>query len=190
MPEPKPDTSADDGKNTDGSGKGADTQTAKSEDAKTFTQAEVDRIAGEARTKEREKAKREKEEEDRKRNEKELADQNKHKELADTRERERDAAISERDDYKGKYETLAETVKKSVNAEIKALPEGIAELAPAEDNLDARLEWLPKAKKMAEKLTGEPIPGNSRGPKPTGTAPQDAVQSILDRKRASGQYSR
>lgn len=186
MPEPKAPTSEETEK-TPADGSGKDTPP-KPEDAKTFTQADLDRIAGEARKSEREKARKEKEDEDKKRAEKELEAQGKLKELADTRERERDAVILERDDYKGKYETLAATVNKSVEAEIKALPEEFRELAP--EGLDARLEWLPKAKKMAEKLTGEPKPGNSRGPKPAGETPQDVVQSIYERKRASGQYSR
>jgi len=186
MPEPKAPTSEETEK-TPADGSGKDTPP-KPEDAKTFTQADLDRIAGEARKSEREKARKEKDDEDKKRAEKELEAQGKLKELADTRERERDAVILERDDYKGKYEALAETVNKSVDAEIEALPEWIRRLAPA--GLDARLGWLPEAKKSVQEQTGEPKPGNSRGPKPAGETPQDVINAIKERKYASGQYSR
>jgi membrane protein involved in colicin uptake len=167
-PEPK-DTSAGEGKNTDGNGAGAGTQTAKAtEAAKTFTQEEVERIAGEARRKERERAKQEADEAERKRQEDEAKKKGEFEALAKTFEGERDAAVKERDDYKTKYETLAERVKKSALAEVAALPEHIQKLAPTDDDLDRLLEWLPKGKEAAG--VSAPPPGNSRGPKPTGGA--------------------
>lgn len=181
-------------KNTNANGGGAGTQTGKTEGAPKFTQeehqAEIDRIAAKVRAEEKQKHDTANAEADRKRQEAADKEAGKHKDLAEKFERERDAANVERDDFKGKYESLAEKVKTSVAAEIKLLPPDIAALAPSETNLDARLEWLPKAKKTAETLSGETKPGNSRGPKPMGATPHDAVADIVARKRQSGQYSR
>lgn len=183
--DPKPDTSTE-GKNG-GEGKGKDDPDPKPENTPKFTQADLDRIAGEARKSEREKAKREKEEEDKARQEAADKEAGKHKELAAKFEKERDDMKSDLDALQTKHDALCEKLTAIVEADIKALPEELRSLAPS--SLEDRLEWLPKAKTTAAKLERDPAPGNPKGPRSTGTNQPDAVKDAIARKRASGKYA-
>jgi hypothetical protein len=185
----KPDTSSDDGKKADGTDAGAGTQTAKTEDApKSFTQDELNNIISKRLADQKAKFDNDKAEEERKRQESADKEAGKHQQLAVKFEKERDDAVATAKATQEKLDALSESLTAIVDTELKALPEEVRATAPK--SLEDRLEWLPSARKLAEKLTGEPKPGNSRGPKPAGETPQDVVQSIYERKRASGQYSR
>jgi membrane protein involved in colicin uptake len=163
---PNPEKTSDgDGKNTAGGGEGAATQTAKTEEAKTLTQEEVNKLIAKTKREAEEKHKRESEEAKRKQDEEEAKKKGEFETLAKTYEGERDAAKAERDEYKSKYEKLAESVRASAKAEIDALPEHIRTLAPSSDDLDLLLEWLPKAKQAVGKQSPPP-PGNQINPKP------------------------
>ena len=179
---PKSETTSDATvKNTADGGKGEDTQASKTEDAKTFTQADLDRIAGEARKSEREKAKREADEADKKKQEAADKEAGKHKELAAQFESERDTEKAKAEALETKYNLLSESIGKMIQSDIDDLPDEVKALAP--ESLEARLEWLPKAKALAGKFgEGNTKPGNSLSPKPKGG--KDAVTAHTDAKNA------
>ncbi len=186
---PKPqDTPEGGGKKTDGSGAGAGTQTAQTEDAPKFTQEDLDRIAAKARKEEREKLQRDQERKERERQEQADKEAGKHQELAQRFEREREEERTRADNAETRYSTLSERVTAMLASEIDALPEEVKQLAPA--SLEDRLEWLPKAKQLATRMTGNPAtPGNPKNPRPAGgNDPAAAHKETVVSLRRSGGY--
>ena len=156
-------TSEGDGKNTDDTAKGKDTDTSKNQDAdKKFTQADLDRIAAKTRDEEKQKAKAAKDKEEKERLEAEAKEKGEHQKLAEQYE-------SELKELKPRLETTTAEVEKykaavadMVKSELKALPEEVRDISPAQyaddksltNPLDV-LAWLPKGKALAEKLNGQ-----------------------------------
>lgn len=182
MPE---DTKADAGKTSEGDGKnseegkaeGAGTQTATAGDAPKFTQADLDRIAAKTREEERRKAKEAREREDREREEAKAKEQGEFQKLAEGYKAElealkpqHEAASAELAQYRSKAAEIAAQ-------ELKALPEEVRDISPAVYGDDKALtnpldvlSWLPKGKKLAEKLSGQTAkPGAGPDPKPKGS---------------------
>ncbi len=183
---PKPsDTPEGGGKKTDGNGAGGDTPNPKPEDAQKFTQEDIDRIAAKARKEEREKWQREQERKERERQEQADKEAGKHQELAQKFERERDEERTRADNAESRYGALSERVTAMLAAEIDALPDEVKQLAPPA--LEDRLEWLPKAKQLAARITGNgQVPGAPRDPKPAGgidTAEQSKAEIVTLRRR-------
>lgn len=156
-------TSEEDGKNTDDSAKGKDTDTSKNQDAdKKFTQADLDRIAAKTREEEKAKAKAAKDKEEKERLEAEAKEQGKFEKLANDREAELNELKPKLEAVTAEVEQYKSTVADMVRAELKDLPEEVRDMSPAklaEDKsitnpLDV-LAWLPKGKAVAEKLNGQ-----------------------------------
>lgn len=161
----KADTSEEEGKNSEGKAEGAGTQTDKTADAPKFTQADLDRVASKTREEERDKSKRTREKEEREQKEKQAKEQGEFQKLADGYAKELDELrpkAEEADRYKEAVKTIAE-------AELKALPDEVREIAPDASDPLAVLAWLPKGKKLAEKLGGQTKRGNGGDPPPAGT---------------------
>lgn len=150
-------------------------------EAKSFTQADVDRIVADRLSREKVKAQ-------------ELADKARH-------EAETAAALKNGEfeklatDYKSQLdaltpkaeyaERLVETLTAQLDARVKRLPADVAVLDPGGDVL-ARLTWLDKAEALAAKLTGaaQGTQGNKPAPKPAGQpTEQEAAQRELELKR-------
>lgn len=174
-------TGEEPGQNTAGKDKGKDTDTSKDQDAKVFTQADLDRVAAKTREEEKEKARKAKEQEDRKRDEAKATEQGEFQKLADSRQK-------ELDELKPKYEALETELKDLkpafaalIAAELKALPAEVVESGPAKfddakalSNPSEVAAWLPKGKALAAKLDSQPAkPGAGADPKAK-SAPGDA----------------
>lgn len=170
-------TSEEEGKNTDDSAKGKDTDTSKNQDAdKIFTQADLDRVAAKTRDEEKQKAKAAKDKEEKERLEAEATKQGEFEKLANDRKVKLDelepqvvALTTERD-------TLKVTLAEIAEAQLKELPKEVSDIAPAiraEDKsltnpLDV-LAWLPKGKALAEKLNGQSaVKGTPKSPRANG----------------------
>jgi hypothetical protein len=174
-------TSEGDGKNSEGKAEGAGTQTATTEDAPKFTQADIDRIAAKTRQEERDKAKREADEAEAKRKEEEAKKQGEFESLYNDLKPAHEAQ-SER---LKKYE---ETVKAIAEADLSTLPAEVKDMAPDLSDPLAVLAWLPKGKALAEKLEGKPAkPGNGGDPKPKGV-PGDTANDKRAASRAAAPY--
>lgn len=190
----KPTTSEEDGKNP--AGKPEDKGTPpplKPEDDKKFTQADQDALAQKIRREEKEKYERKAAEAARLAEEAKAAEQGEFKKLAETRQAELDelkpqleAAIKELDAYKAK-------VSEMVAEELKALPDEVRDVAPAQYAEDRSLTnpldvvaWLPNGKKLAEKLNGHASrPGARPDPKEIGAPGNEEAE-----KRARAQARR
>lgn len=175
-------TSAEEGKNTEGAAAGTGTQTAKTE-AQTvkFTQADLDRVAGDARKEEREKLERKRKDEDQQRAEEEAKKQGKFEKLYTDLKPQYEAQGEELSRYKEQVKVLAKS-------ELENLPDEVRDMAPSLEDPLSVLAWLPKGKKLAERLKGNAKPGHGPDPKPSG-GPGVTPEDIKQRKRASGQYA-
>lgn len=106
-----------------------------------------------------------------------LADQKRWQELAEKRREERDA-------FAPKVELadkLTELVTAQYAAEIKAWPEQVRAMAPADDaSILAKLEWANKARALATELMADKTiaPGNGRRPQPVGAAGANKRQEV------------
>jgi predicted RNase H-like nuclease (RuvC/YqgF family) len=165
-------TSEEEGKNTDDSAKGKDTDTSKNQDAdKKFTQADLDRIAAKTRQEEKDKAKAAKDKEERERLEAEATKQGEFEKLANDRKAEIDKLTPKLAAAETERDALKVSLMEIVEAGLKELPKEVLDIAPvqrAEDKsltnpLDV-LAWLPKGKALAEKLNG---PSAVKGAKPS-----------------------
>lgn len=173
---------------------GKDTDTSKHQDAdKKFTQADLDRIAAKTREEEKRKAKEAKEKEDRERSEAEAKEQGKFEKLASDRQ----AKIEELEPKVAALETERDALKVSLveiaKAGLKDLPEEVRDISPAQYAEDKSLTnplevlaWLPKGKKLAEKLDAQPAkPGAGRDPKANGKgSPESDKQARAEARRA------
>lgn len=156
-------TSEEEGKNTDDSAKGKDTDTSKNQDAdKKFTQADLDRIAAKTRQEEKDKAKAAKDKEEKERLEAEAKEQGKFEKLANDREVELNELKPQLAALTTERDTLKVTLAEIAEAELKALPKEVSDIAPAQRAEDKSLTnpldvlaWLPKGKALAEKLNGQ-----------------------------------
>jgi len=100
--------------------------------------------------------------------EKKLAAQAAWQELADKRK----AALEELTPKVELADKLTELVTAQYANEVKAWPEQIRNMAPAEDaTILAKLDWMAKAKPLALELMADksPVAGNGRRPTPTAT---------------------
>jgi hypothetical protein len=168
-------TSEDEGKNTEGEKTGADTDTAKKDqDAKQFTQADLNRIASKTRQEERDKIKLEREKDERERLEKQAKEQGEFEKLATDRQKRIEELEPQLESLKKDNETLRTAVADIAKSELKGLPEEVRDISPAQFGEDKSitnpldvLAWLPKGKKLAEKLTGSSaVKGAGPDPKP------------------------
>jgi hypothetical protein len=188
------DTPDEAAKNTDkAKAEGDGTQTDKTADAPKFTQADVDRIAAQTRKDEQRKAKEAKEKEDREREQERAKEQGEFQKLAESKQKELDELKPLHEAAAAELEQYRSTVAELATKELRSLPEEVRELAPAQYGDDKALRnpldvlaWLPKGKKLAEKLDGAPAkPGAGGDPKPKG-GPGDAAGD----RRAAAQASR
>lgn len=175
----KADTPDEAGNNTDtAKAAGAGTQTDKTADAPKFTQADLDRIAAKTRDEERRKAREAKEKEDREREEAKAKEQGEFQKLADTYRAELDALKPQHEAVTTELAEYRAKVAEMAAEELKALPEEVRDISPASYGDDKTLTnpldvlaWLPKGKKLAEKLGGQPAkPAAGGDPKPKGGA--------------------
>lgn len=185
---PATNTSEGDGKNTPGKVEGKDTDTSQNQD-RTFTQADLDRIAAKTREEEKGKAKAAKEKDDRERAEKDDENQKKFEKLANDRKLKIEELEPQLEEYKAKVSEL-------VTAELKSLPDEVKDMAPVKHDGDVLtnplevLAWLPKGKALAERLEGQPAKGGNTGidPKQKGQSPQAAYDAGKQTLLNSGRY--
>jgi hypothetical protein len=174
----KPNTSADDGKNSDGKEAGADTQAAKEAEAasKKFTQEDLNRIVKDRLKEEAERTKKKADEEAAKA-------KGEFEKLANGYKAELDSKTAEHTSLQERYDALSEQVAGLIKAELKLLPENIRELKPSDDPLQI-LEWLPKAKKAAGTTTAKP--GNAGDPPPSGASKQNSSDAERQLRQRGG----
>jgi hypothetical protein len=165
-------TSEEEGKNTDDSAKGKDTDTSKSQDAdKKFTQADLDRIAAKTREEEKTKAKAAKDKEEKERLEAEATKQGEFQKLADDRKVKLDELEPKVAALEAERIALTATLAEIAEAGLKELPKEVSDIAPVQraegksliNPLDV-LAWLPKGKTLADKLNGQSA---AKGAKPS-----------------------
>lgn len=185
---PAKDTPDEAANNTGGKNEGTDTDPAKNQVAKEFTQADVDRIAQKTRDEEKAKFKAAKEKEDKERAEKDDETQKKFEKLATDRK----ARI---DELEPQLEKLNKVVADLAASELKSLPGEVKDAAPAQyegDVLTNPLEvltWLPKGKALAEKLEGQGAkPGAGKDPKAVAGTPQQAYEHSRKQLLNTGKY--
>jgi hypothetical protein len=195
MADEKPTTSEEDGKNTEGKPEGKDTPP-KPEDAPKFTQADLDRVAAKTRDEERRKAKEVKDKEDRERLEAKAKEQGEFEKLASSHKAKLDEIEPKLEATTKELDAYREEVSKLVKAKLKALPEEVRDISPAQfaedksitNPLDV-LAWLPKGEALAEKLEGKPVVyGAGKDPKPTGGTPGKAYEQAHTTFLNSGKY--
>jgi hypothetical protein len=171
-------TSEEEGKNTDDSAKGKDTDTSKDQDAdKKFTQADLDRIARKTREEEKRKASEAKAKEDAERAEAKAKEQGEFEKLANDRKAKLDELEPKVVALETERDTLKVTLAEIAEAQLKELPKEVAEIAPAQRADDKSLTnpldvlaWLPKGKALAEKLNGQTaVKGTPKSPRANGT---------------------
>lgn len=173
-------TSTGDGKNTDAPA-GDDTANPKPDGGdKTFTQADVDRVVQTRLAQEKEREAKRGEAEKKKHAEETLKKNNEWQALAEQRQTELDALKPHAD----RATVLVARMNEQIASEIKDWPAEVTALDPGSDNLEARLNWLDKARPLAAKLAVPPKPpstqagagsgtGSTSAPKPaTGDAPK------------------
>lgn len=162
------------------------TQTAKTEDAQPkFTQADQDALAAKVRREEKEKFDRQQEKVKREAEEAKAKEQGEFQKLADSYKKELDEVkplAEQLDSYKSAVATLAK-------GELEALPEEVREMSPSLDSPLEVLAWLPKGKKLAERLTGTGKRGNSGDPRPVGATSDQALAQAKQSLRAGGRYT-
>lgn len=165
------------GQNTDDSAEGKDTDTSKNQDTdKKFTQVDLDRIAAKTRKEEQDKAKAKADKEEKERLEAEATKQGEFQKLADERKLKIDELEPQVATLTGEIEKYKSTVADIVKAELKALPEEVRDISPAQYAEDKSLTnpldvlaWLPKGKTLAEKLNGQSASkGNPPSPRANG----------------------
>ena len=190
------DTPDEAAKNTDkAKAEGDGTQTDKTADAPKFTQADLDRIAAKTREEEKRKAKDAKEKEDRERDEAKAKEQGEFQKLADGYKAELDALKPQHEALAAELAEHRAKVAEMAAEALKTLPEEVRDISPAVYGDDKSLTnpldvlaWLPKGKKLAERLDGQPAkPGAGGDPKPKG-APGDAEADKQARKAQAGLY--
>lgn len=176
------DTSEGDGKNTDkAKAEGADSQAAKSDDAPKFTQDDLNRIAAKARKEEREKLAKEQGEAEAKRKEEEAKKQGEFEGLYNELKPQHEA----QGEKLKKYE---ETVKAIAEADLAALPDEVKDMAPDLSDPLAVFAWLPKGKKLAEKINGAPAKPGAGGDPPPKAPPGTAEADKAARAAQAGLY--
>lgn len=98
-----------------------------------------------------------------------LAEQNEWKTLAEQRA----AKVAELEPLTGKLAAYEKLLGEQLDAELKGWPKEVLELAPANADTLARLEWVNRSRPLAAKLMATPpANGNGPGPKPAGLAGQ------------------
>jgi multidrug efflux pump subunit AcrA (membrane-fusion protein) len=149
-----------------------------------FTQEDVDRIVSERLDRERRKTERESEEAQRKAREDALKEQGKYKEIAeqhastiaerDGRIQELEAAETERDDYKQKFEDLEKRYAKLIEDRLSVVPEPFRPLLE-QMSVTERADWLEKNAEKLGTVSGERKPNGSRpSPRPANDDRKDA----------------
>lgn len=110
--------------------------------------------------------------------------------LAKDRERERDQAKADLGELQTKYDKLRDVATTVVKTDYDALPEEVRDVYPGEaDDPVAILEFLPKAKKLVEKMAGgeqnnsQGVNGATPPPKPSGPAGEDAKAADVAAQR-------
>jgi hypothetical protein len=188
--ETKPNTSAGDGINTEGSGEGAGTGTANAGDAK-FTQADVDRILKARLDDERkrlaDKAAKDKADADAKAAEDEALRKGELEKVIQAK----DARIKDLEPIAARNAVLEGLLHKVADARAEALPEKARARVPAADAAapEARIEKIEELEAILAEMPHTPPPaGNGRGPKPAG-APDPAKAAEEARVGQSRLYS-
>ena len=170
----------------DGGGQAEDSQQAKADDAqqdtgdatgnenggeqaRTFTQEELDRIIQERLERERRKLEAQKQAEREEAERKALEEQQKYRELADRLKSELEQVKPAAETAREQVERLTALIAEQINREIADWPEEVKALAPTEASAEEMLAWLEKSRPLAQMLMQpEPVPGNGRSPKPAG----------------------
>lgn len=155
-------TSEEEGKNTDDSATGKDTDTSKNQDTeKKFTQDDLNALAAKVRKEEKDRAQQAKDKEEKERLEKQAKEQGEFEKLANDRETELNELKPKLESATAEIERYKSTVADIVKSELKSLPEEVREISPAQYAEDKSLTnpldvlaWLPKGKALAEKLSG------------------------------------
>lgn len=190
-------TSEEEGKNTDDSAKGKDTDTSKNQDAdKKFTQDDLNRIAAKARQEERDKLKAAKDKEDKERLEAEAAKQGEFEKLANDRKGEIDELKPQLTTLQSELDAYKSSVAEIVKVELKTLPEEVRDISPAQYAEDKSLTnpldvlaWLPKGKALAERLNGQSaVKGAKPSPRANGTHGADTDADKRARAQARQAY--
>jgi hypothetical protein len=172
--DPTPDEAVN---NTDAKAEGKDTDTSKNQDAdKKFTQADLDRIAQKTRKEEQDKAKAKADKEEKERLEAEATKQGEFEKLANDRKVKLDELEPQVAALTTERDTLKVTLAEIAEAELKALPKEVMEIAPVQRADDKSLTnpldvlaWLPKGKALAEKLNGQSaVKGTPKSPRANG----------------------
>jgi len=189
--ETKPDTSATDGKNIEGTATGAGTQTATTEAR--FTQADLERIIGERLKDQKERIERsQKDARDKAQKE---ADEKKALEAGEFQKviEQRNAEITELQAKAARAESLEKRLHQIVDARVAELPESVRELVPAAKAADAEARYAEVEKVlkiMATVPTAAARPGNGRDPKPAGSADPaksaEGAKAVLASQRVYG----
>lgn len=181
--------------NTDDSAEGKGTDTSKNQDAdKKFTQDDLNRIAAKTREEEKAKAKAAKDKEERERLEAEATKQGEFEKLANDRKAELDKLNPKVTALETERDALKVTLVEIAEAELKALPKEVSDIAPAQRAEDKSLTnpldvlaWLPKGKALAEKLNGQSaVKGAKPSPRANGAHgdPKTDERAKADARRA------
>lgn len=117
-------------------------------------------------------------------NEKKLQEQQQWQQLAETRR----TKVEELTPKAKLADELSALMLEQYTAELKEWPEQVRNMAPADDaDVRVKLDWLKKARPLAQELMGDklPIPGNGRRPQPSGTASKkQEITPIYDVRRS------
>lgn len=176
MPEATPPTGEEPGQNPEGKPQGEGTPP-KPEDAdKKFTQADQNALAAKIRREEKEKFEKQAAEEKRLADEAKAKEQGEFQKLAEAKQKELDDLKPKHESATQELETYKVKVAEMVAADLKALPDEVREISPAQYSEDKTLTnpldvlaWLPKGKALAEKLESAPArPAHGRDPKANG----------------------
>lgn len=193
-PNAKPPTSEEDGKNPAGKPEGKETPP-KPEDAdKKFTQDDLDRIAAKVRGEEKQKYETAQAVAAQAAEEAEAAKQGEFEKLANDRKVKLDELEPKVAALETERDTLKVTLAEIAEAELKALPKEVSDIAPAQRAEDKSLTnpldvlaWLPKGKALAEKLNGQSaVKGAKPSPRANGSHgdPSADKQAIAEARRA------
>jgi hypothetical protein len=188
--ETKPDTSATDGKNIDGTATGAGTQTATTEAR--FTQSEVDRIIADRLKDQRERTERAtkdaREKAEREANEKKALEAGEFQKVLE----QKNAEVAELTAKAERADVLERRLHAIVDAKVASLPESVRALIPDAKKADAeaRFAEIEKVETIMATVPTAAKPGNGRDPKPAGGAdPAKQAERARETVAAQRPYS-
>lgn len=117
-----------------------------------------------------------------------LKEQGKWQEIAE----QKDSRVQELEPVKERFTNLETLIAEQIESQIKDWPADAKLFDPGKDApIEQRLEWMNKARKLAEKLQQKSAqPGNSPNPKPAPGIPQTTVETTMDKIRPTGAYGK